>query len=264
MRVQRTEGALASSTTQYIGQEACSVFVVVRQEESPISDVSSVVEKITRELKDNSNPERKVKISKYMKTSNLRFIGVELPDIHRIVKTHIKPLKPEQLPSLMGELWSTESFETRLAAIDMMKVYAKKAPVEKALDIIDCWIDEIDTWGICDPLCQPCIGTLLYRDPSIAKTLEEWRDSDNFWRRRCSVLPYLFLCLKANYQPEFDSRILKAVEPHIDDEEFFVGKAAGWVLRELSKRNPHLVRGYIDKNKDRMTKLVLREGSKKL
>ena len=74
----------------------------------------------------------------------------------------------------------------------------------------------------------------------------------------------MYLCLKANYRPEYDSRVLEAVQPHIDDDEFFVGKAAGWVLRELSKRNPALVKSFIGKNKDRMTKLVLREGSKKI
>ncbi|MFX0056218.1 MAG: DNA alkylation repair protein, partial [Candidatus Hermodarchaeota archaeon] len=46
--------------------------------------------------------------------------------------------------------------------------------------------------------------------------------------------------------------------------EFFVAKAVGWVLRELSKREPDLVRRFIDDNRDRMNKLSIREGSKKL
>ncbi|MBD3159109.1 MAG: hypothetical protein GF309_10010 [Candidatus Lokiarchaeota archaeon] len=225
---------------------------------------SSIVNKIHEELETAGYAERKEKISGYMKTSNLAFIGVELPDIHRIVKSNIKSLKPDELPLLMEEMWAIETFETRLAGIDMMKVYAKKGPIQNALSIVDEWIDDLDTWGLSDPLCQPCIGTLLHRDSSVEETLKKWRDSDNFWRRRCSVLPYLYLCLKSNYMPEFDTRILEAVEPHIDDQEFFVGKAAGWVLRELSKRNSGLVRDYIEKNENQMTKLVLREGSKKL
>lgn len=233
-------------------------------DESTMENNSSVVELIRNELRAASDAERKEKISGYMKTSNLDFIGVKLPDIHRIVKSHIKPLAPDELPVPMDKMWAIETFETRLAAIDMMKVYAKKGSSENALTIVDNWIDDIDTWGLSDPLCQPCIGTLIHRDPSVEETLKKWQDSDNFWRRRCSVLPYLYLCLKSNYKPEFDTRILEAVGPHIDDEEFFVGKAAGWVLRELSKRNPDLVRQYMEKNRNRMTKLVLREGSKKL
>ena len=224
----------------------------------------TIVDSIHESLESSSNPVRQQKIAEYLRTSHLSFIGVELPEIHRIVKAHIKPLNFEELPSLMRGLWAIETFETRLSAIDMMKVYAKKASVEEVLGIVDSWIEDLDTWGLSDPLCQPCIGTLLAREPVIEDTLRRWQVSDNLWRRRCSVLPYLYLCLKANYRPEYDSRILEAVEAHLGDEEFFVGKAAGWVLRELSKRNPSLVKSFMRKNRNRMTKLVLREGSKKI
>lgn len=64
------------------------------QEEYTINDYASLVRRIQNELKAYSNPERKAKISEYIKTSNLEFIGVELPDIHRIVKAHIKTFNP--------------------------------------------------------------------------------------------------------------------------------------------------------------------------
>ncbi|MFW9810001.1 MAG: DNA alkylation repair protein [Candidatus Thorarchaeota archaeon] len=219
---------------------------------------------IHEELQELSNPDRKEKIAGYLKTSSLEFIGVELPDIHRTVTKHIKGLDIDQLPGLMRKLWRIAKFETRLAAIDMMKVFAKKGSVDDALSIADSWIEDADTWGIVDPLCSPCIGSLILRDFKIEGTLKSWRTSRNFWRRRASVLPYLYLTLKTQYKLEYSGKILDAVTPHISDQEFFVGKAAGWVLRELSKREPDLVRRYFEKNKDKMTKLVFREGSKKL
>ncbi|MHA2179737.1 MAG: DNA alkylation repair protein [Candidatus Thorarchaeota archaeon] len=206
-----------------------------------------LTKQIHTELEGMSNPYRKEKIAGYLKTSALNFIGVELPQIHRTVKKHIKDQPTEQLPVIMRGLWKIETFETRLAAIDVLKVFAKKGPVEEALNIADSWIDSADTWAIIDPLCSPCIGL-----------------SDNFWRRRASVLPFLHLALKSQYKTEFNAKILEAVTPHISDNEFFVGKAAGWVLRELSKRDPDLVREYFEKYNERMTKLVIREGSKKL
>ncbi len=246
------------------GEVSKGVNRVRPESEEPGMSETAIVESIHRNLKSSSNPVRKEKIGEYLKTSRLSFIGVELPEIHRIVKEHIKSLRIEELPPLMRRLWSIEAFETRLCAIDMMKVFARKAPVKEALSLVDAWIDDLDTWGLSDPLCQPCIGILLEREPTTESTLRRWRDSDNFWRRRCSVLPYLYLCLKANYKTEYDAKILEAVEYHIGDEEFFVGKAAGWVLRELSKRNASLVRTFIEKKKTRMTKLVLRESSKKI
>jgi len=219
---------------------------------------------IHRALITCSSSDRKQKIAGYLKTSSLGFIGVELPEIHRIVGEQTKGLKIDDMPDLMTALWHIKTFETRVAAIDVLKEYAKKGDVNTALQLADEWIDDADTWGITDPLCSPTIGILILRESKVEDALKSWRDSDNFWRRRCSVLPYLYLTLKTQYRAEYSTRILDAVTPHISDEEFFVGKAAGWVLRELSKRESELVKEYFEKYKSRMTKLVIREGSKKI
>lgn len=52
--------------------------------------------------------------------------------------------------------------------------------------------------------------------------------------------------------------------PHLSDSEFFVGKAVGCVLRQLSHHEPALMRRFTMKNKSRMTPLVLRESSRRL
>ncbi|PNX52883.1 MAG: hypothetical protein BV458_07345 [Thermoplasmata archaeon M9B2D] len=225
--------------------------------------ISNIAMQIQSDLRTHSNPERKEKIAGYLKTSALGFIGVELPDIHRIVKRSIKGINLEEMPHLMTELWKMKFFETRLAAIDIFKEYVRNGSIDQALELANGWIDDADTWAITDPLCSPCIGSLILRDAKVKRVLESWRKSDNFWRRRCSVLPYLYLTLKTQYKPEYANLILNAVTPHISDEEFFVGKAAGWVLRELSKREPKLVEGYFTEYQDKMTTLVKREGSKK-
>ena len=100
--------------------------------------------KIHQDLVALSNPYRKKKIAEYMKTSSLSFIGVELPEIHSTVNNHIKGLNPNDLPSLMESLWKIETFETRVAAIDVLKVYAKKGAVAVAMAIADRWVDDAE------------------------------------------------------------------------------------------------------------------------
>ena len=224
----------------------------------------SAVNRIFEDLESLSDSYRKERIAGYLKTSSLDFIGVELPDIHKIVKQNIKDLKIDELPGVMEGLWKISTFETRLAAIDVLKVYAKKGSVETGMAFADRWVEDGDTWGIIDPLCSPTIGSMLLRDEKVEDTLRSWRTSDNFWRRRASVLPFLHLALKSQFKPGYSDKILEAVSPHISDKEFFVGKAASWVLRELSKRDPELVRAYFNENREKMTRLVIREGSKKL
>jgi 3-methyladenine DNA glycosylase AlkD len=130
--------------------------------------------------------------------------------------------------------------------------------------MIDRMIEDVDTWSTVDPLCIVCLANVIIRDPSYEKKIVKWRTSTNFWRRRATVLPYVHLSKKRIYRKEYAERSLAAVVPHLSDNEFFVAKAVGWVLRELSKREPDLVRNFIDENTKRMTKLSIREGSKKL
>ena len=43
---------------------------------------------------------------------------------------------------------------------------------------------------------------------------------------------------------------------------FFFERLAGWALREYSKTNPDRVRSFLDKHKDKLSGLTIREGSK--
>lgn len=47
-------------------------------------------------------------------------------------------------------------------------------------------------------------------------------------------------------------------------KEFFINKAIGWALREYSKTNPIWVHYFIEKHKEQMDRLSVREASKYL
>ncbi|MGY5881913.1 MAG: DNA alkylation repair protein [Candidatus Thorarchaeota archaeon] len=99
---------------------------------------SEILKQIHSDLKSKGNPERKEKIAGYLKTASLEFIGVELPVIHKIVKTNIQGMNLNDIPELMDALWKIETFETRCAAIDVMKVFARKGSIDEAMKIADC------------------------------------------------------------------------------------------------------------------------------
>lgn len=224
-----------------------------------------LIKAILDDLKRNKNPTRAEMSVRYMKTSQLKFWGCSLPQIRSTAKNHVKDLPTENLLPIMESLWEYRIFEPRMAGVQIMEIYAKKGDIDTALDLISCWIDDIDTWSLTDPLCVVCLGTLFIRDPKkIERVLGSWRKSENYWRRRATVLPYLHLSKKSFYKKEYLERIIEAMRPHLTDKEFFVGKAVGWVLRELSKREPKAVRTFLDKNSDIATKLIIREGMKKL
>jgi 3-methyladenine DNA glycosylase AlkD len=223
-----------------------------------------VKENILRRFKELEDAEKAEQVARYMKTSDLKFLGVKLSDLRRIVKQSIKGVPSEELIPIMKELWNEPIFECRRGAIDILAEYAKKGTIKKALDIGSEFIDDIDTWALLDPLGSPALGILLRRDSSIEVEFEKWSKSKNFWRRRATIIPYLNLALKSNYEDRYAGQILNALLPHLSDDEFFVAKAVGWVLRELSKRKPMVVRDFIKVHEKEMSKLAVREGSKKL
>ena len=51
---------------------------------------------------------------------------------------------------------------------------------------------------------------------------------------------------------------------NLNKTEFFINKAIGWALRDYSKTNPDWVREFIEKYKDWLSKLSIKEGSKYL
>ncbi|MFX1601898.1 MAG: DNA alkylation repair protein [Promethearchaeota archaeon] len=216
------------------------------------------------DLRGQEDREKALHVAKYMKTSALNFLGIQIPQIRKTARKHIRGFAVDKLPQIMDLLWKEEVFDFRLAAIEIMEEYSAKGDKSVALQMISDMIDDIDTWALTDPLCIVCLGTLLIRDWSIEKTIASWRRSENFWRRRATVLPYQHLSKKGVHKPEYTERILSALKPHLSDREFFVGKAVGWVLRELSKREPETIRGYIEENRAQMTKLAIREASKRL
>ncbi len=225
---------------------------------------SKQVKELIKDLRSQKHDEQAKIIAGYLKTSKLEFLGVKLPQIHKTTMRHIRGVAIEELPTYANNLWREEVFDVRRAAIDVMKKYVKKGDISIALEIMSDWIDDIDTWALMDPLCSPCLGILLLRDNALEKTFKSWQDSPNFWRRRASVLPYLHLAKKTIYKPVFSPKIIKMVIPHISDKEFFVGKAAAWVLRELSKRDPTTIKEFMEQNRENMTPLVIREGGRLL
>ena len=225
---------------------------------------NNVKENILKQFNDLRDEEKAEQVAGYMKTSNLKFLGVKLPELRGIVKRSIRGISTDDLIPIMMELWNEPIFECRRGAIDILAEYARKGEIKKALDIGSNFIDDIDTWALLDPLGSPALGILLRRDKSIERKFNKWAKSENFWRRRATIIPYLNLALKTNYQDEYASQILNALLPHLSDDEFFVAKAVGWVLRELSKRDARVVREFIKTHEGDMSKLAIREGSKKI
>lgn len=123
---------------------------------------------------------------------------------------------------------------------------------------IERFIRSKQWWDTIDGLHR-IIGNIAFIDSRINDLMLEWSEDDDFWVRRIAIDHQL--CRKLDTNLELLERILVN---NFGSTEFFINKAIGWSLRDYSKSNPEWVRGFIERHRDKMSPLSLREASKYL
>ena len=125
-------------------------------------------------------------------------------------------------------------------------------PKLERLVVTKSWWDTVD-------ILDRVVGSLVYEQQELEKIILQWSLSDNIWLRRVAIDHQLLRKEKTNVQ------LLEKILLHnLNQTEFFTNKAIGWALRDYSKTNPAWVACFIEKNKERMAELSIKEGSKYL
>jgi len=97
---------------------------------------------------------------------------------------------------------------------------------------------------------------LVERAAALAGELDRWAGDGEFWVRRAALLA-LLPPLRAS-GGDF-ARFARYTDAMLDEREFFVRKAIGWVLRETAKRRPGLVYKWLAPRAARASGVTLRE-----
>ena len=131
---------------------------------------------------------------------------------------------------------------------------------------IDRWIDRIDNWESCDQLATGVAGEMIGRTTAAQKQiwvrdLGRWTQSPNPWRRRFAVATTTALNQKGRSDCQTCLRICERL---ICDSDRNVRKAVAWALREACKSDPGAVFAFLESNRGRMPRTVLRESAAKL
>ena len=83
----------------------------------------------------------------------------------------------------------------------------------------------------------------------------------DFWVRRSAMLALLIPLRQG--EGDFD-RFGRYADGMLEEKEFFIRKAIGWVLREVSKKRPELVFDWIAPRTHRASGVTMREAVKYL
>jgi 3-methyladenine DNA glycosylase AlkD len=198
---------------------------------------------------------------RYLK-SELEHLGATVWQIRRETKAYAKDhpkLAHGELVELVEELWAKPVHERRMAAVFLIETYpALVAPGD--LPLLERLVRESKTWALVDGLAGDVLGELLVRRPEAAPELDRWASDRDFWVRRSALLAQI-KPLKAG--TPFD-RFARYADAMLDEKEFFIRKAIGWVLRETAKTRPDEVFEWLAPRAGRASGVTKREAIKYL
>ncbi len=218
-----------------------------------------LVKAYKEEFRKNADKDYAVGAQRYMK-SEMPYYGVSSPKKKKIdskLKKEFKLKTYDEWYQVVNELWDAQYREERYAAMTVLSQY-KEYHTLKIIPLIEHIIVTGAWWDFIDGISPNTVGDLLKKYPEeMEKTLRSWNKSKHMWLRRASILAQL------KFKDETDTKLLSEfIKRTMHEKEFFIRKAIGWVLREYSKTNKKWVREFIEKNKDSLSNLSIREGSK--
>jgi|GEM_PF-1841738 len=215
------------------------------------------LEKILSSLKKKGDPIHAKNEEKYLKTKLKCYgiYGTELDlALNEFYKSH-KDISKHELLYLLDRLWNSKSHTEKTFAIKLTSKFISLFEQED-IPYFKKWVKESDGWCHTDYICGLIVGKLVYKYPSIKKTINSWRKDSILWVRRASLISYIVSIRNTDRDIKdiFDNSIYLSSE-----KNFFIRKAIGWILRETSKKYPKEVLKFVSKHENKLSTLSRRE-----
>lgn len=210
------------------------------------------------DLENSRDDEKSLQMSAYMR-DQFQFLGIPTPQRKALCKGYFKIAKTEKQVDweFINTCWLKPYREFQYVAIEylvLMQKYLTPADVPKIKELLLAkpWWDTID--GL-----DKLIGSVALTYPEVNDILIDWSTDENFWLRRVAIDHQL------SRKDKTDTELLeKIIVNNLGQSEFFINKAIGWSLREYSKTNPDWVGAFIERYRDRLAPLSIKEASKYL
>lgn len=229
---------------------------------APAFDTEGAASALTASLRVLGTPDRAAQQKRYLK-SDLEFFGVTIPDLRRAVRAAAR-----DRPGLSGAdavawslaLWREPVHERRTAAVEVLRLVTNRLTADD-LATVERLIRESLTWALVDPLAGDIAGRIALRHPAAWTRIDGWAGDRGFWVRRSALLALLPGIRDGRADlPRFE----RYAVPMLGEKEFFIRKAIGWVLREISKSDPGWVADWTAQRAGDMSGVTFREAIRRL
>jgi 3-methyladenine DNA glycosylase AlkD len=217
---------------------------------------------VAEALRAVGTAERAVQEKRYLK-SELEFFGVTVPEMRRVVTGAVRGypgLDGAGMVAWAVALWGEPVHDRRMAAVEILTLAAPRLGAGE-LAVVERLVRESGTWALVDGLAGNVAGEIALRDPRSWPVIDRWAVDADFWVRRSALLA-LLRGIRTG-RPDLP-RFTRYAQPLLAEREFFIRKAIGWVLREISKHDPDWVARWTETHLSEMSGVTFREAVRRL
>ncbi len=177
------------------------------------------------------------------------FLGVSVPAVRSVVRRY-RELPGDEIILLLAD----PLHECRLAALLILVDQFTRADDEGKKSIVELYLQQLDrvnNWDLVDTSAAAILGEYLATRPrGILYTLA---GSKHLWRERISIVATLAFIRRNDFT---DTMALCA--HFLTHDHDLMHKACGWMLREVAKRDMHVINSFLDAHAAHMPRTMLR------
>jgi 3-methyladenine DNA glycosylase AlkD len=242
-----------------------------------ISDLSNYLAQIQDSLTRLASEEKAQASQRYFPTpdhhqQSFSCLGCNASDIKTVIKefhqAHSDLSAQDVLAISEYLLQHAKHHEQTLVAFGLLTKLAKRNFDDGLLERFRYWLEHYaSNWAHVDDLCLKTIYQFLLSRPHLITEINHWAYSDSPWcRRAANVVWVKFIERKIGkqlYQLDLDL-VFSQCDLLISDQDEYVQKSIGWLLKVASQYQSQRVIEYLEKNVLLMPRSTLRYAIEKL
>ncbi len=230
-----------------------------------MNNYTKYTEIIRTELKKISSAE-KIKSTQRYFPHGITCLGATASDIKTIISNfHINnpSLSANKVLGITEEVLKNSQYsEEVMVAYGLINKFVKKNYDDDLLLRFEYWLENYsNNWALVDDLCIKTIYNFLFHRPHLIEKTQHWSRSKVSWCRRASNVVWVkFIKRKMGKSIYYLDKnlVFQNCDILLSDEDEFVQKSVGWLLKVTSLQYDEDVINYIQDNYKSMERSTIR------
>lgn len=172
------------------------------------------------------------------------FLGISAPDRRRLSKMEWKKLRTptsDELGDAAKALMHLREREYHYAAFDLIETFLDATDEYFLAEHVERLLITTPWWDTVDGLVNTAVSPLCFRYDA-TEIINDWSNSGNSWLIRAAIGH------QRGWKHDTEiERVFEICDQHWSSKEFFIAKAIGWALRDITRIDKREVQHFIDR-----------------